>query len=140
MPFPQDAKLYANVKAEADRKFLAPTSAYKSAWIVQEYKRRGGLYGEDGKERGLTRWFEEKWVHLERPIKDKKGRIRGYEDCGRQEGSFDSKDAYPVCRPSRRVSDDTPVTLQEIPKKVRDKVKKEKQKGTYQVRVRFTKS
>lgn len=40
---PTNPLLYATVKKEADAKFDKP-SAYKSAWIVREYKRRGGTY------------------------------------------------------------------------------------------------
>jgi len=41
---PTNAKLYAQVKAEAKRKFDRWPSAYGSAWLVKEYKRRGGGY------------------------------------------------------------------------------------------------
>ena len=43
---PTNKALYSRVKAEAKRKF-APNwpSAYGSAWLVREYKKRGGRYG-----------------------------------------------------------------------------------------------
>ena len=41
---PTNAKLYAQVKAEAKKKFDRWPSAYGSAWLVKEYKRRGGSY------------------------------------------------------------------------------------------------
>jgi len=41
---PTDKELYARVKAEAKRKFDVYPSAYANAWLVQEYKRRGGKY------------------------------------------------------------------------------------------------
>jgi len=41
---PTNADLYARVKAEAQRKFDVYPSAYANAWLVQEYKRRGGKY------------------------------------------------------------------------------------------------
>lgn len=41
---PTDAQLYARVKAEAKKKFDVYPSAYANAWLVQEYKRRGGRY------------------------------------------------------------------------------------------------
>jgi hypothetical protein len=37
---PTNKKLYDQVKKEADAKFLAPTSVYKSAWIIREYKKK----------------------------------------------------------------------------------------------------
>ena len=36
--------LYARVKAEAKRKFKVYPSAYANAWLVREYKKRGGTY------------------------------------------------------------------------------------------------
>jgi len=36
--------LYAAVKAAAKRKFDVFPSAYASAWLVKEYKKRGGKY------------------------------------------------------------------------------------------------
>ena len=41
---PADLKLYAKVKSEAKKKFRVFPSAYASAWIVKEYKKRGGKY------------------------------------------------------------------------------------------------
>lgn len=43
-PTPTDKALYARVKAEAKKKFDTWPSAYSSAWLVREYKKRGGKY------------------------------------------------------------------------------------------------
>lgn len=43
---PTDAELYARIKSEAKRKFDVYPSAYANAWLVAEYKRRGGKYRE----------------------------------------------------------------------------------------------
>ena len=74
-PTPLDPVLYAAVKAEADRKFAGPTSAYKSGWIVKTYKDRGGKYvaatapnTKPKPKTGLARWFAERWVDLNSPI------------------------------------------------------------------------
>ena len=106
MSQPSDSKLYAQVKAEADAKFLAPTSIYKSAWIVREYKKRGGVYDSSKKDakQGLLRWFKEKWVDTN----------RGNAPCGRKKAS--TKGTYPLCRPTVRVTKDTPTLKQEIEK------------------------
>ena len=37
-------KLFAQVKAEAKRKFKVYPSVYAKAWIVKEYKKRGGTF------------------------------------------------------------------------------------------------
>lgn len=49
---PTNPQLYSRVKAEAKRKFDRWPSAYGSAWLVKEYKRRGGGYrtAKDGLE------------------------------------------------------------------------------------------
>lgn len=49
----------------------------------------------------LKRWFKEKWVD-----------VRTGKPCGRQKG--EKRDGYPYCRPSRRVSKDTPKTASEL--------------------------
>lgn len=41
---PTDKALYARVKAAAKKKFKVYPSAYANAWLVREYKKRGGKY------------------------------------------------------------------------------------------------
>lgn len=41
---PTDSELYERVKAEAKKKFDVYPSAYANAWLVREYKKRGGGY------------------------------------------------------------------------------------------------
>ena len=105
MPIILDKKLYQNVKKEADSVYKKP-SAYKSGWIVKNYKLRGGRYGDDNEEKKLGRWFEEKWG-----------------DVG--------SESYPVYRPSIRVNQSTPLTVNEIDKKnLKEQIKiKQKIKG-----------
>ena len=88
MPIPINTKLYKKVFREADVVYDKP-SAYKSMWIQREYKRRDGIYKEDGKERKLDRWKREEW-----------------RDIGNKE--------YPVYRPTKRINDATPLTASEI--------------------------
>jgi hypothetical protein len=54
----------------------------------------------------LKRWFREKWVDISR--KDKSGK---HPSCGRQKAS---NKGYPKCRPSVRVSSETPETTGEM--------------------------
>lgn len=84
-------KLYEKVKSDAD-KIYSKSSAYKSGWIVKEYKKRGGRYKGDKNNDGLSRWFKENW-----------------KDIGRGK--------YPVYRPSKRINKDTPLLVSEIDKK-----------------------
>jgi|TARA_R110001592_G_scaffold238298_1_gene497910 hypothetical protein len=41
---PTKPKLYSTVKSAAKRKFAVYPSAYANAWLVREYKKRGGTY------------------------------------------------------------------------------------------------
>lgn len=82
-----DKKLHAAVKAEARRKFKVYPSAYANAWMVQEYKSRGGKFRSDA----LDTWFKEKWVRM-----SSTGKILG--PCGdRTEG-----EGKPKCLPSAK--------------------------------------
>jgi hypothetical protein len=71
-----------------------------------EQFKSGGQHG------GLDRWFAEKWVDV------KTGKT-----CGRQEGENRS---YPACRPSRRVSSETPKTSSEMSPSEKAKFKRTK--------------
>jgi hypothetical protein len=81
-------ELYKQAKEIADKTYKTH-GAYKSAFLVKKYKELGGEYASDGKPRNLTRWFKEEW-------KDVAGM------------------PYPVYRPTKRVSDETPLTVNEI--------------------------
>ena len=65
------------------------------------------------KEADLNRWFKEKWVDISR--KDKSGK---HPECGRDDAD---KGAYPKCRPSKKVSKETPTVSKSLSK--RDKKK-----------------
>ena len=43
-PVPTNPRLYAQVKAEAKRRFKVYPSAYANGWLVKTYKARGGRY------------------------------------------------------------------------------------------------
>jgi len=88
MPTPTNKKLYEKVKEQAD-KIYEKSSAYKSGYIVKTYKKLGGKYEDDNKPKNLKRWFKEEW-----------------KDIGNKK--------YPVYRPTKRISKDTPLTASEI--------------------------
>lgn len=124
---PTNPDLYAAVKRNAHAKFLAPTSAYKSAWIVREYKKRGGTYsGGTSPKTGLKRWFLEKWIDVAT------GR-----QCGRRTSG--GKGPYPLCRPSVRVTGNTPATVHELDTAKLRKAYGLKQLARHRGRVRFSK-
>jgi len=117
---PLDRQLYEHVKQKADNIFPSKSGVYRSSWIIREYKKLGGRFmGSKPKNTGLSRWYNEKWVDLNRPIKDSKGKVIGYEPCGRKS----MKGKYPLCRPSIRVTSSTPLTYQEFSTKIINKAK-----------------
>jgi hypothetical protein len=95
---PAKPTLYSRVKAEAKRKFKIFPSAYASAYIVKEYKKRGGTYtGKKSKRKGIARWMREKWT------------TQDGSPCGSKKFKGVKK-----CRPTVRISKETPVTWQEL--------------------------
>ena len=138
-----DKKLYSSVKKMADKKFLSKTGVYKSSWIVKEYKKRGGKFkgSKPSFSTGLQRWYREKWIDLNRPIRTSGGKVIGYKSCGRKSAkpskTYKSKDKYPLCRPSRRISLKTPKTYREISKKKISIAKKKKSKVKGSKNIRF---
>jgi len=105
MPEPLNKELYKKAKRIADETYKK-ASAYKSGFIIKKYKELGGKYADDGKEKKLKRWFSEEW-----------------RDIGGLE--------YPVYRPTKRISKETPLTLSEInPIKAKEQIQlKQKIKG-----------
>ena len=71
------------------------------------------MFGKGGQHGGLDRWFAEKWVDV------KTGKV-----CGRQEG--EKRAGYPACRPSKRVSSETPKTSSEMSSAEKAKFKRTK--------------
>jgi hypothetical protein len=62
---------------------------------------------------GLTRWFKEEWVD-----------IKTGKPCGRSKG--EKRRSYPACRPSKRISADTPKTNKELTAKEKKRFKRTK--------------
>ena len=128
-PKPIDKELYEKVKQMASEKFETPTSWYRSAWIVKTYKKLGGRYDtpktKEVEKQGLIRWANEQWVNLNAPIYDTQGKLIGYEPCGRKEASL--KGTYPLCRPLKRITEDTPITYRELTKEQIQQANRKKQ-------------
>lgn len=95
MTEPLNKKLWEDIKNDIKMKFKKRWNAYYSGLLVQEYKEQGGLFkGPKPKninERPLNRWFKEEWTSI------------GGE--------------YPTYRPTKRVSRETPKTIEEISNK-----------------------
>jgi len=108
---PKNKKLYNQIKSEAKKKFKTWPSAYGSAWLVKEYKKRGGTYsGKKSKNTGISRWMEEKWINV--------CKLPKKIPCGRPKVSIGNwKKKYPYCRPSIKISSKTPVLASKLSKK-----------------------
>lgn len=95
--------LYEKVKREADEKYKR-AGLYKSAWMVKRYTELGGEYsGTKPKNTGINRWLKsEYWIQVI-PYITKGEKVI----CGSTEGK------QIACRPSKRATKDTPITIQE---------------------------
>lgn len=118
-------KLYRDVKERVKKQVKTWPSAYASSLLVQEYKKAGGKYSGQRNSSPLRRWHEEKWVDVSRPRKS-----GGYESCGRASSSRHKK--YPYCRPSKKISNATPMTVGELKskygnKKIRQLIREKRQ-------------
>lgn len=113
MSVPLNKDLYQKARAKADEVYGEKTSAFKSGYIQQQYKKMGGKYKKQSassrKKNPLAEWFNAQWKNIN---PDKKG--------------------YPLFRPTRRVSKRTPLTVDEIdPKNLKQQMElKQKIKGT----------
>ena len=105
---PLNIDLYNKVKDYADG-IYKKHSAYKSGFIVKTYKSLGGKY-EGTDEKNLKRWFDEEWQDVN-PLK--------------------TETSYPVYRPTKRINENTPLTLDEIDKEnlIEQSIIKQKIKG-----------
>lgn len=113
---------------EANNEYMKNVRAYANLFqhfpttSTMDIKEDGGSYFmnpalakfvQGGEHGGLDRWFAEKWVD-----------VKTGKPCGRQEG--ESRDGYPACRPSKRVSEDTPKTASELSAAEKEKFKRTK--------------
>jgi hypothetical protein len=102
-----DVELYEAIKRYIKEKYKKRWNAYYSGLLVQTYKELGGRYKiPKPKQTDLARWFKEDW-----------------KDIG--------EEAYPVYRPTKRITQETPLTVKEIdPKNLKEQIKlKQKIKG-----------
>ena len=77
---PTNPELYARVKAEAKAKFDVYPSAYANAWLVREYKRRGGGYRTTTEKSDIAK-SEEKINGYPAATQDISVNIRNRQEC-----------------------------------------------------------
>ena len=113
---PADINMYNSIKTKIKKRVKSWPSAYASGQLVQQYKRTfANKYGKtknpykhpkkSNKMSPLSRWYKERWVDA---------CSKQQKPCGRT--LLESR-KYPYCRPSVRVSKDTPMTIAELLKK-----------------------
>lgn len=79
---PTNPELYARVKAEAKAKFDVYPSAYANAWLVREYKKRGGGYKTVSKSEDLSFFKEEEKINgYPAATQDISVNIRNRQEC-----------------------------------------------------------
>ncbi len=105
---PTNPSLWSRAKSLAKSKFDVYPSAYANGWAAKWYKSKGGGWKKKKKTKNesteelsedLRRWFKEKWVDVSKKVDGK------HPPCGRKDADGKS---YPKCRPSKKVSKDTP--------------------------------
>ena len=106
---PVNLGLYNRIKSDVKRKVKRWPSAYASGQLVRIYKQKGGKY-RCSSFGSLDRWFKEKWIDVCKRSSSGKNL-----PCGRKKSS---PNGYPYCRPSRRISSQTPKTSFEIPNSI----------------------
>jgi hypothetical protein len=90
--------------ADSTKTYIKFPTDKEATWFGENYKQGTGVLPKNasgGQHGGLDRWFAEKWVDV------KTGKA-----CGRQEG--EKRAGYPACRPSKRISSQTPKTSSEM--------------------------
>ena len=122
--------LYRKAVNKVSKIYGTQTSAYRSMSIVKTYKIMGGKYKASKPKTGTTRWLEEQWIQVLPYIFNKEIKPCGSSDRRKH-----------ACRPLKRVSKNTPITVNEAvklhgKKKVAQLARKKRQ-GSTKVRVHW---
>jgi len=111
MAQPVDKELYEIVKLIVNQQYKKH-SAYRSGMYVQLYKKLGGKYKETKKNATINDYPLKKWF------------LESWEDVNPNK----TESSYPVYRPTRRITKETPTTVNEISEKRLKEQAKLKQK------------
>lgn len=116
VPVPKNVvnkKIYAAIKLKMrkqHKKEKKRWSAYSSSQLVKEYKAKGGTYTKNTRSArkltGIGRWHAEKWIDV--------CMLPEIVPCGRSSIRSKTRKEFPYCRPSVRISSNTPKTYLEL--------------------------
>lgn len=143
-----DPELYAKIKKQIHTRLAKNGTRwgiYASSLLVKTYKKRGGRYSDDSsykkrkekeeKIQGLDRWFQEQWINICESDPPKK-----IVKCGRSSLLSESESqssVYPVCRPYRRISPQTPTTYGEMDRSTIQSICKKKRRDPTHILPKF---
>lgn len=103
----RDTKKWAECVEKTKRSFKRWPSAYASYAISSCYKKAGGTYsGRRDASRGVARWKREEWIEVE-----------PYVSTGKRVACGSPRSRGKACRPLKRVSSKTPMTVDEAIRK-----------------------
>jgi hypothetical protein len=127
---PTNPKLWSRAKSMAKSKFDVYPSAYANGWAAKWYKSKGGgwkkkpknesIQEDESMNEDLRRWFKEKWVDVSKKVDGK------HPPCGRKDADGKS---YPKCRPSKKVSKETPKVASSYDKDEKEKMVQQKRRA-----------
>ena len=127
---PTNPSLWSRAKSLAKSKFDVYPSAYANGWAAKWYKSKGGGWKKKTKKESvepnetinedLRRWFKEKWVDVSKKVDGK------HPPCGRKDADGKS---YPKCRPSKKVSKETPKVASSYSKDEKEKMTQQKRRA-----------
>jgi len=109
-----DKDIYNRATKLADEKYKK-NSAYKSMFLVEEYKRLGGRINKNLKKSGTTNWIKEKWVNLTPIAMGLETDIKKLTVCGKKHPKQKSEPT--ICRPTKKINKDTTSLAQSFTKK-----------------------
>ena len=108
--------VYKKAIKMANKEYGEKSSIYRSSRIVSLYKKMGGkISSKKGKrsvkkssKQGLTRWFKEQWIQVVPYLE--KGKVV---ECGGENMKW-KRSSGKACRPLYRITDETPITIEEL--------------------------
>jgi hypothetical protein len=101
-------QLYIKAKQIADETHKK-SSAYKSMFIMEEYKKLGGKIDESKSKHGLRKWIDEDWKNLT-PYSMGLTTLESSPKCGQKHPSQGKIPS--VCRPKNQIHDFTKAQIQ----------------------------